>query len=674
MADLGNELGNSSSPYLQQHKDNPVHWKEWNGDSLKKALEGDKPILLSVGYSACHWCHVMAHESFEDEEVAQIMNKHFINIKVDREERPDIDQVYMEAIQSMGINGGWPLHVFLTPDQKPFYGGTYFPKEGWKKMLLAIDDAFQQNRNNLVDSANKFTSNLNNSQLSKLLEIPRRPVTAELFKNAFEKLQSRYDHEWGAFQGAPKFPMPGLWGLFEHISEITGSKEPLRHMLFTVQKICEGGIYDHLGGGFARYSVDPEWHVPHFEKMLYDNGQLLSLFAKAYHHTQNKNYLMVIADTVAWLDREMRSPSGGYYSALDADSEGVEGKYYVWSLEEVLELAGKEAELICDLYDVTSKGNWEHVNVLRRKMPTEELLKKHEISEDELNFSIERFKRVALTLRQNRIAPGLDSKVISGWNGLLLSGLCDVYKYLPNDELREKAKAASKRLFEFINSQLIHGDILQHLAGDELEGFSDDYAAIIQSFIDYYECFFDKLAIDQSRKLVQRLLANFYDEKEGFFYYVNHHQNQLIASKKEVYDNVIPSSNAMLAKSLIKLGKLLHDQSLEEKAKKMILPMLPLVEESVQDAYAWGCSALYLAKPVPEIVVIGENATHIADQLRLSTTSCHVIAATQDKDDLPIFDHKQVPTGETMIFVCFDRVCQQPTSNVDEAKKLIMNS
>ena len=396
-----NRLIGTSSPYLLQHASNPVDWYPWGEEALLKAKSADKPILVSIGYSSCHWCHVMAHESFENDSIAAIMNENFINIKIDREERPDIDQIYMEAVQAMGINGGWPLNVFLTPDQKPFYGGTYFPRKGWRELLLNVKTVFTENRDKLEKSAEVYTNAIKANVLEKY-QLSPTTITQEKIDSGYNKFTQSFDKEWGGLKESPKFIMPSQWSFLIDLAYLNPALNIESHLNFTLNKIIDGGIYDQFGGGFSRYSVDQFWHVPHFEKMLYDNGQLLSLYAKAYKMTGNKRYASIIDETIQWLIREMLDNSGGFYSALDADSDGEEGKFYVWTYEQIKELAGEHTQLINTYYDIQEKGNWESTNIPRMVHNENEIAAQFGLDLVTLRSIITQFKKRALLKRAER--------------------------------------------------------------------------------------------------------------------------------------------------------------------------------------------------------------------------------------------------------------------------------
>ena len=659
-----NELSTSTSPYLLQHAKNPVHWKEWSEEILAVAKEEDKPILVSIGYSSCHWCHVMEKESFEDTAVARLMNKNFINIKVDREERPDVDQVYMDAVQTMGLRGGWPLNVFLTSDQKPFYGGTYFPKEGWINLLNSIAETFENNRIKINESAEAFTRNL---QLEESEKYALKGTAHQLSKSeidlTYNNLSQKFDLTDGGINKSPKFPMPAVWQYLAVHHLLTNDQKALDHFEFTLESIAAGGIYDHVGGGFARYSTDEEWHVPHFEKMLYDNGQLLSLYANGFKISKNQRFKEVIRETVEWLRREMLDEHGGFYSALDADSEGEEGKFYVWQHEEVKNLAKENYRWLAEYFDVKEGGNWEHKNVLRSVMKKDEAAEKFNLSMDEVEAGITAFKKAALLGREKRIRPGLDSKIIAGWNGLTLTGLLDAYQAVQDSLIVDLAQKNAT----FIKTKLIKEGILNRFPDKEMEGFMEDYAAVIQSFIKYYETTLDRDYLDIALQLTERTDAHFYDSEDQLYYFTGDEAQQLIARKKELFDNVIPSSNSIMAWNLIHLGTHLYRDSMVEKGKAMIANVKKLIIREPEYMSNWAVSALEISKPIAEIIIVGPNAGNLINELNASYIPNKIIAGTAEPSALPPFANKSMINGETTIYVCYNKTCRLPVTTLEEA-------
>ena len=663
-----NRLALSKSPYLLQHADNPVDWYPWGEEAFQKAKDEDKPVLVSIGYSSCHWCHVMAHESFEDTAVAKLMNENFVNIKLDREERPDVDQIYMDAVQAMGLNGGWPLNVFVTPDQKPFYGGTYFPKEKWTELVVAISEAFENNREKLNESADNFAKHIATSEIEKYgIAGNSTPLSLEDFEASYNEFSKKFDPQWGGIKKAPKFPMPSVWRLLLAHHQVTGNEQAKDHFLFTLEKIAEGGIYDQIGGGFARYSVDDEWHVPHFEKMLYDNGQLLSLYAsglrEAKTEEQKRHFERVILETITWLKREMQHDNGGFYAALDADSEGEEGKFYTWTSEEIQALAGENFDLIAAYYYILERGNWEGVNVPRRLLSDQEISQRFNLTASDLEEIIAKFKKDALEKRATRIRPGLDSKIIAGWNGLLLTGLCDVYQVLGSPEVAQTTKelAAFMKNEMFVNGKLLRTD------SQDIEGFLEDYAAVIQAFITYYQTFFDEEYLHLAQELNNRVMETFYDENEHLFFFTGDQAESLIARKKEIFDNVIPSSNALMAENLFLLGTIFDDDSLLTIHDKMFEKVRDFIKKDPEFMSLWArISISKLVKPL-EIVIVGEDYEKVARQMRSTGYASRIFMASASESELPLMTYKTTQEGKTTIYVCSEKVCRRPVTSVEEA-------
>ncbi|WP_421869153.1 thioredoxin domain-containing protein [Marinoscillum sp.] len=660
-----NKLANTSSPYLLQHADNPVNWYPWGQEALEKAEKENKPILLSIGYSSCHWCHVMAHESFENEEIAAIMNENFINIKLDREERPDIDNIYMDAVQVMGLRGGWPLNVFLTPDQKPFYGGTYFPPDQWKRLLTSVADAYTNKYEQLAQSADQFAENLNQSEAQKYgLMYAEEQLTMHDFDSAYQSLAKKFDPKWGGFQRAPKFPMPVVWNYLLTYADLSGSKEAIDHLTFTLDKMAYGGIYDHLGGGFARYSVDGQWHVPHFEKMLYDNGQLLSLYADAYKLTKKPQYLEVISGITDWLEREMTDTSGGFYSALDADSEGEEGRFYVWTFEEFKDIAGKDFSLLAEYYDVSKKGNWEdEKNVLRMLESKEVFADDMEMPVEEIEKILEAFKTNAMKVRSQRIRPGLDSKILTGWNALMLSGLCKAYQATGSSTAKKLARENAR----FITEQLTKDGHLIRVKGENIPAYLEDYAAVIQAFILYYETFFDEAYLRQARILANRSLERFFDPDEQLFYYTSNQSEQLIARKKEIFDNVIPASNSIMAENLYKLGLMYDDVDYKSTALQMVLMVNKLIKQEPEYLANWASTSLKMIRPTAEILCVGDDYKQQMQAMNRHYFSNVILMANAGTSQLPLFEYKEPLNGRTTFFVCYDKVCEKPVHDISIA-------
>ncbi len=538
-----NKLGNQISPYLLQHKNNPVHWQAWTDEALAQAINEDKPIILSIGYAACHWCHVMEHESFESVEVAEIMNQYFVNIKVDREERPDIDQIYMESIQQMGLSGGWPLNVFLMPDQKPFYGGTFFPKSKWIQLLNSIKNAYQNHKEELQKSADGFQLSLNEQflQSTSIDQFDHPKFIQELFV----KINSSIDPYFGGINKAPKFPMPTLWNLLLASNALKNIPEKTSELLnLSLEKMASGGIFDHVDGGFSRYSVDSEWFCPHFEKMLYDNGQLISTYAKAYEIVKNPLYLEIIQKTISFHQTKMKSDNGLYFASMDADSEGEEGKYYVWNFQELNNILPYQLnESFYNDFSISQNGNWENgFNIL---------FKRQGFLTEKYNDQINILNKV----RSNRIAPNIDTKQILSWNAMFLIGLIDSYK-VTNDE---KILNEIKQLMKSIESNFVKNTNWLHqtlYSNEPIEAFLDDLSWISLAYLKWYFISLDATYLDKANQLMEHILENFLLEDSGLFSFASNKKSKLIANIPELVDTVIPSSNSIVVECLYYLGNL----------------------------------------------------------------------------------------------------------------------
>jgi uncharacterized protein len=657
-----NRLQKETSPYLLQHANNPVDWFPWGDEALAKANTENKPILVSIGYSACHWCHVMEHESFEKDEVAALMNEHFVNIKIDREERPDIDAIYMDAVQAMGVHGGWPLNVFLMPDGKPFYGGTYFPKQNWLQLLSAINNGFVNHRDELQKSAEGFTENMLFKDSDKYgLVFDNQKFMQEDLDKMYKKLSQTFDFDWGGFERSPKFPMPSVWQLLMRYAFQSKDKNALDHLKFTLSKMSIGGIYDQLGGGFARYSVDGEWFCPHFEKMLYDNGQMVSLYSEAYSYTKDELYKETVYETIDWLKREMVSPEGGFYSALDADSEGVEGKFYVWTKNEIDDILGDDSEQFCEIYQVSNHGNWEHgVNILWKK-------------DDILNSTQAKNIQKLLEYRLKRIRPGLDDKILCSWNGLMLNGLVDAYRAFDETLFLELALKNA----HFIKDSFLIDNKLQHSYKNgetKIQGFLEDYASVIQAFTNLYQATFDENWLHIAEKLTVYVYQNFWDEDDQLFFFTDSNAEELIVRKKEIFDNVIPSSNSMMAKNLYQLGLILDREDFKDLSKLMLGKMKELLTKNVDYLTNWACLATQMVSPTVEIAIVGNQFLEFRKQVDSQYFPNKIICGTDEKSQLPLLENREATSNKTSIYVCYDKMCQLPVNSVEKAFEQIFHS
>ncbi len=659
-----NSLIHASSPYLLQHAHNPVEWYEWNEASLKKAKDENKLIIVSVGYSACHWCHVMEHESFESHEVAEVMNKHFVCIKVDREERPDIDQIYMMAVQLMNGNGGWPLNAICLPDQRPVYGGTYFRKADWINILLNLASLWQKDPEKAIKYAERLTEGL---QQAELIESGSAELTfgEEQLVEIVAPWKRNFDPIEGGYNRAPKFPLPNNWSFLLRYAFLKDDQAVMMQVMTTLEAMATGGIYDQVGGGFARYSVDGQWHVPHFEKMLYDNAQLVSLYAEAYQCLKLEPYAAVIKQTIEWVEREMTSPEGLFYSALDADSEGVEGKFYVWSKADFEAAAGSNPMLLA-YFNITEDGNWEeeHTNILRRNFSDDTLMEKYNLSKADFEATVEEAKLKLLAKRAERVRPGLDDKCLTAWNAQMIKALADAAQVLANDSYYQKAKKAAT----FILNNLVddQGGLFRNYKNGKasISGFLDDYAFLIEALIALYEVDFNEAWLNEAKELSVYVLANFADEHNVMFFYTANQGERLIARKHEVMDNVIPASNSVMAQNLHKLGLFFDDEIFASKASAMLSAVLPRIK-SYGSAYSnWSIQLLNEVYGINEIAIAGPDFRAVKRDLdRQYIPNKIVLAGT--KSTLPLLQHKQ--SEQTKIYVCRNKTCQLPVATIEEA-------
>ncbi len=666
---MPNRLIHATSPYLRQHAHNPVDWYPWGEEALARAKAEDKPILVSIGYSSCHWCHVMEHESFENQDIAALMNEHFVCIKVDREERPDIDQIYMDAVQAMKINGGWPLNVFLTPDQKPFYGGTYFPPPRWASVLTQLQRAFRERRQEIDESAEDLTRHLNTSDTSRFVSAPADEFRWEQMEQAFAVLANRFDHQWGGIDKAPKFVMPAIWqwlAMYRHIDP----KPEADHMLhLTLQKMADGGLYDQVRGGFARYSVDQEWFAPHFEKMLYDNGQLLSLYATGYQLTRGPRYAEIITETFQWLLAEMQHPHGGFYSALDADSEGREGRYYVWTYAEWNAALGEQAALFADFYSIEPDGNWEHgFSILKRPADVDEWASQKKVTA--FLSQLEVAKTTLLSHRAKRPRPGLDDKILTGWNALTITGL--VRSYLATSH-RDMLLAA-ERAVRFIETNLMRDDMVLRSFKEHpnpTEAFLEDYAALIEAYVELFQATFHKDFLTKAEHLTHYVLRHFYDAEDGYFHFASHRSEKLIARKKEIFDNVIPSSNALMAGNLLTLSTLLQKNEWGQTARQMAGGLASLIAQEPVYLSQWAHVFARLATGSYEIVMTGPQAVELRLEMGMHHLPLATFCGSIHASNLPLLRDRVPTDGTTRVYICRNNTCQLPVTTVSEALRVI---
>ncbi len=661
---MPNLLQYESSPYLLQHANNPVNWHAWNDETLALAKKENKLILVSIGYSACHWCHVMEHESFEDEAVAELMNAHFINIKVDREERPDIDMVYMGAVQIMTGQGGWPLNCFALPDGRPVYGGTYFQKHQWLNVLQSLADLYKQDPAKAEEYAGNLTQGL------EQLEMPKAVNDLEFSMQSLErsvlKWKQAFDHEHGGPDRAPKFPLPNNYLFllqYDYFQHDAGIK---KHLDLTLTKMAWGGIYDQLGGGFARYSTDIYWKVPHFEKMLYDNAQLVSLYTQAYKHTENPLYKKVVYETIAFVEAELMSPEKGFYSALDADSEGVEGKYYVWQKEELEKLQADDFKLFSEYYCVNETGYWEEDNyVLMRDADDASIALKYHITVEELQSKINFCKEILIKERAKRVRPGLDHKILASWNGLMCKALAEAYLIFDEEKFKD---LAIENAFYLKNNYCIgSGKVLRvKNKNTTVSGFLDDYAFLIDAFLRIYLITCDDTWLIESKHLTGYAIDNFYVKEANAFFYTDSSEEKLVVRKAEWSDNVIPASSSQMAVNLRKLSVYYDDENYLHISKQLLQSVIQEIENYGPGYSNWAILLLDSVLPQAEVVIVGKNVNEKIREL-YKHTAPNVIFAVSDKPaDLPLVKNRYVH-GSTVIYVCKNNSCLLPTQSVEDA-------
>ncbi len=670
-----NQLAHASSPYLQQHAHNPVNWYPWGDEALEKAKTTNKPIIVSVGYAACHWCHVMEKESFENDSIAQYMNEHFVSIKVDREERPDIDQIYMEAAQLMSGRGGWPLNCITLPDGRPFFCGTYFPKDAWMDVLKQIVELYNNNPDQLRNIAIKVTEGVNTLPL-ELAGVADRKANFQptLLDSVYQNWAAEFDTETGGFQGAPKFPVPNSFQALLQYHFYTQSEQALNQVKLTLNNMANGGIYDHLGGGFARYSTDGQWKVPHFEKMLYDNAQLVSLYSEAYQVTKDESYRTVVYETLAFIKREMTSPEGGFYSSLDADSEGEEGKYYVWTEAEIDKLLGEKADIFKKVYNIQAEGNWEEgKNILYRTRPATEIASELNIPVDELGQSLRTTENTLLEARQQRVRPGLDDKLLTSWNALMIQGCTDAYMAFGEERFLQAALDAGQFLLE--NSMYDDHRLNRNCRKDaaSVNGFLDDYAYTIRAFIALYQVTFDESWLYHAKDLMQYVTTHFPDEESGYFFYTSDQDPALIARKVELFDNVLPSSNAIMAHNLFLLGHYFYNESHLEQARLMLSGVLPQLSQSPRFFANWLQLLMQHTYPFYEVAIVGKDYGQKLETMHQTFLPAAILLGGKNEGSLELLTNK-LATGETYIYVCQDKVCQFPVTEARQALGQILNT
>jgi len=657
-----NELIKETSPYLLEHAHNPVNWKPWGDSAFEQAKTNNKLIVLSIGYSSCHWCHVMEQESFEDKRIAQLMNENFVNIKVDREERPDIDIVYQTALELVSGLGGWPLNVIALPDGKPVYLGTYHDKNSWQSVLKKFSFEYKNNPENLKEYALMLTKgiqNVNENSLGSTIKSVNKP----LLDASVIELSEIWDNEWGGNLGNQKFVMPSELNFLIDYMVITNDSRVKQHVKKTLDKIQLGGIHDQIGGGFFRYSTDANWTIPHFEKMLYDNAQILSLYSKAYRVFKDPAYKNVIQKTLNFLSTEMKDDHGGYISAIDADIEGEEGKYYLWRIDELMNLLNEDFELFSKFYTIDNNGHKSEQKYLpTRSRSLKEFAKNNSLSTAKLQMKISNWNHLLGEARKNRVTPKKDDKIITSWNALLVQGFVDAYLALGNKEDLEKAKST----FSFLIKTCYKDHTLAHTFKEKsklTDVFLEDYAFMIQSALSLYKVTFETYYLNIAQELSQKVLVNYDSEQSGLFKYST--SNELISRIIRTDDGVMPSANAIMAKNLLELGHINYDTSLLEKSNTMASLVGSKFLQSPQNFGNWGVLYLNDLYPYFEVVVVGDNAKHLVNKLNSSYMPNMLLIGSNEKSDLPLLTNRYVK-GETYIYICQNNTCKMPFQTIDK--------
>lgn len=660
----------STSPYLREHADNPVDWYEWGPEALEKAKSENKPLIISIGYASCHWCHVMEKESFMDTAVARLMNENFVSVKIDREQRPDIDQIYIHAAQLITGSAGWPLNAFALPDGKPFYAGTYFPKDRWMSLLNQINDAYKTEKSAVIRQAEDVTRGITTEPLLSDSTDSVFSVTRAGYRSSFENWRGNFDDVFGGQRGAPKFPMPAIWESLLQLHVLTDEPAALKIVKTTLDHMACGGIYDQLGGGFSRYTTDNAWKVPHFEKMLYDNAQLVSLYSHAFQLTKDPMYKAVVIETLEFIKREMTDNSGGFYSSLNADSEGEEGRYYTWTRNEVEALLGEATStLFCDYYQVTDSGNWEDGrNILIEHVRDVGFASRVNMTEDEWVQMKEAAKDKLFTARMQRTPPSTDTKVITSWNALMLIAYLDAYAATSDENYLRSALANA----EFIINNMVTegGGVLRNYSDGkkEIDGFLDDYANLSLAFIKLYQHTFEIRWLEQAKSIVDFTVENFRDAETGFFFYTSDLSEDLVARKKEMSDGDMPSSNSVMAEVLLLLGEFYQDPAYRLLAETMLNQVAAMYGGSSGVFYSnWArVSAVAAWRPF-EVAILGDDALAKNHDMQKHYNPLALFSGGR-RENLPLLENKLVE-GKTIIYVCRDRVCKIPVEDVQQALK-----
>jgi uncharacterized protein YyaL (SSP411 family) len=668
-----NRLSKSSSLYLQQHADNPVDWYEWGEEAITRAKKENKPLLISIGYASCHWCHVMEKESFMDKKVAAIMNENFINIKVDREQRPDIDNIYMSACQLISGNSGWPLNAFALPDGRPFFAGTYYTKESWINLLGQIAKAYKEQNKKVLLQADALTGGIADTELPWLKKNDQPvAITQKIYHTLFDSIYNKIDLTYGGLKGSPKFPMPSLWEFMLQYQYLTGNKMALNATTNTLAKMALGGIYDHVGGGFARYSTDSLWRIPHFEKMLYDNAQLISLYAHAYQVTGNDFFKTIVAETACFVDKELTNANGGFYSSLNADTDTGEGEFYSWTYNDIKKvLSNKQAGLITAYYNILPNGNWEkRKNILYAFYSPTEFASINKISEKDFNILLTNCKNGLLAERNKRLKPAVDDKILTSWNALMMKAYIDAYTALGNHSFLNKALSNAS----FIEKNMLRSD--GHLwrnfrnGKSTVDAFLDDYAMLAKAYIQLYQITFNKHWLSLAKKITDYAIANFYDDKGGIFYYTSAGSEKLVIRKTEILDNSIPSANAIMAEVLYSLNIFFENNDYIEKSILMLSRAAKKMQAMISYNSQWCYLAGMFSYGTYEIAIMGKDAHQKNIELQKNYLPKCLFMGETNEENLPLLENK-LPENNTLIYVCTNKTCKLPVNEVSRALQQI---
>ncbi len=658
-----NALQYATSPYLLQHRNNPVNWYPWTDDALKLAVLQNKLLIISIGYSACHWCHVMEHESFEDEAVAEVMNLHFVSIKIDREERPDIDQIYMNAAMLLNGQGGWPLNVIALPDGKPIYAGTYFPKQQWMQLLDYFALLYKKEPQKLIEQAAQITNGVHKFDTIPL-NTKEQNINSQLQEIAWQHWRIKIDYEWGGAKGAPKFMMPNNYEYLLRYVKQSENKDVANALKITLKKMAFGGLYDVVGGGFARYSVDAFWKIPHFEKMLYDNGQLLSVYAQAYQLTKRPLYKSVIEKTADWMIAEMTDSSGGLYASLDADSERMEGKYYCWTYAELQHILREDFSFFCDVYHIEEKGNFEHgLNVLFRTEDHEYFMDKYNIDNAAFQQKLTGIHQVLLEERKKKIRPATDDKILTEWNAIAIKGLCDAYKALGDIRYLQKAETVGNFILQYCKKDDYRLDRNFKNGQSSINGFLADYAFFIEALLHLHQVTLQEKYLTEALHFTEYVLEHFYNKTNGMFYITSDLDPPLITRSSDNSDNVIPSANSTMTKNLLLLSKYFDKSEYEQMSWTQLNNVLESAVKTPMYYSNW-LNVLDMHLHLnSELVIIGKDAVAFAKKINANFLPNVLITGSCKESRLPLCMDRY-NSDKTLFYLCRNKACDLPEEDI----------